>query len=131
MTYDKGGNVLTVTQSGKASNVPWAVPATTQTTLYHYNAAGQRDWEQVTTASGEARKSTFAYDTRGLLVAGVSPRGNATGADPVAFTTRLLNDEPRADLPHRAPRPCRWRPTAPLRASPTRWASRASTPSTR
>ena len=93
MTYDKGGNVLSVIQSGRSSNVPWAVAATSQTTTYTYNTVGQRTAEQVTTAAGAVRKSTFAYDTRGLLVSSVSPRGNVTGADPLAFTTTVTNDE--------------------------------------
>ena len=92
-TYDKGGNPLTVVTTGSASNVPWSGVSQSQTATYGYDAAGRRSFEQVAAADGSVRKSTFAYDKRGLLVSTVSPRGYETGADAAAFTTTFTNDE--------------------------------------
>jgi RHS repeat-associated protein len=92
-TYDLGGNVLKVVASGRPSNVPWGSTLTSQTTNYGYDAAGRRTSEVLVAKDGSERKSTYAYDRRGLLVSAVSPRGYETGADPADFTTEVSSDE--------------------------------------
>jgi RHS repeat-associated protein len=57
-------------------------------TTYGYDAAGNRT--SVTTPLGE--KSTFTYDGAGRILSKTDPRGNVTGADPAAYTTKYTYD---------------------------------------
>ncbi|MFW5472713.1 LamG-like jellyroll fold domain-containing protein [Knoellia sp. CPCC 206450] len=93
LTYDRGGNPLTVVRSGSPSNVPWLTSVQTQTTTYRYDTVGRRTAEELTNSDGSVRKSTFAYDDRGLLTSTVSPRGYEVGNSPAAFTTAFAHDE--------------------------------------
>ncbi|WP_405388003.1 DUF6531 domain-containing protein [Streptomyces sp. NBC_01102] len=57
-------------------------------TTYGYDTAGNRT--SVTTPLGE--KATFTYDAAGRILTKTDPRGNVTGADPAAYTTRYAYD---------------------------------------
>lgn len=57
-------------------------------TTYGYDAAGNRT--SVTTPLGE--KSTFTYDGAGRVLSKTDPRGNVSGADPAAYTTKYTYD---------------------------------------
>lgn len=59
-----------------------------KTTTYGYDAAGNRT--SVTTSLGE--KSTFTYDGAGRILSKTDPRGNVSGADPAAYTTKYTYD---------------------------------------
>jgi RHS repeat-associated protein len=92
-TYDLAGNVTSTTQSGAASNVPWATPSTSSTVSYAYDLAGNAVTETANAGGTTTAVTTSRYDQRGLLVAQTDPRGNAAGADPAAFTTTYRYDE--------------------------------------
>ncbi|MFE7612307.1 DUF6531 domain-containing protein [Streptomyces celluloflavus] len=55
---------------------------------YGYDTAGNRT--SVTTPLGE--KTTFTYDKAGRVLTRTDPRGNASGADPAAYTTKYTYD---------------------------------------
>ncbi|WP_280910332.1 DUF6531 domain-containing protein [Streptomyces sp. SAI-208] len=57
-------------------------------TTYGYDAAGNRT--SVTTPIGE--KTTFTYDGAGRILSKTDPRGNVSGADPAAYTTKYSYD---------------------------------------
>lgn len=57
-------------------------------TTYGYDTAGNRT--SVTTPLGE--KSTFTYDGAGRILSKTDPRGNISGADPAAYTTKYTYD---------------------------------------
>ncbi|MER5447022.1 DUF6531 domain-containing protein [Streptomyces sp. NPDC002766] len=57
-------------------------------TVYGYDTAGNRT--SVTTALGE--KTTFTYDGAGRILTKTDPRGNVSGADPAAYTTKYAYD---------------------------------------
>ncbi|MFJ2137072.1 DUF6531 domain-containing protein [Streptomyces sp. NPDC087228] len=57
-------------------------------TTYGYDTAGNRT--SVTTPLGE--KTTFTYDKAGRVLTRTDPRGNASGADPAAYTTKYTYD---------------------------------------
>ncbi|MFI9182074.1 DUF6531 domain-containing protein [Streptomyces goshikiensis] len=57
-------------------------------TTYGYDAAGNRT--SVTTPLGE--KATFTYDKAGRVLTRTDPRGNVSGADPAAYTTKYTYD---------------------------------------
>jgi RHS repeat-associated protein len=92
LDYDLAGNVTKATTSGNASNVPWAVPATSEVVDYTYDLAGNLTKETEVSAGGN-RVTTHGYDQRGLRTSTTDPRGNVTGADPAAFTTSFAYDE--------------------------------------
>ena len=87
-TYDLAGDVLSTTQSGSASNVPWAVPATSTAVTNQYDLAGNLVKE-----TNGSLVTTYTYDQRGLRLSSVEPRGNASGAVPAAYTTSYQYDE--------------------------------------
>ena len=117
-TYDSAGNILSHTDgrgnkttytynasnkltsstdplSGKTTYTYTALGAlatvTTprgKTTTYGYDAKGNRT--SVTTPLGE--KTTFTYDDAGRIATKTDPRGNASGADPAAYTTKYTYD---------------------------------------
>ncbi|MCX5069029.1 polymorphic toxin-type HINT domain-containing protein [Micromonospora lupini] len=91
-TYDGNGNVTRVTRTGKPSNVPWTVAVVTETVDRSYDD-GDNLIEERTSDGGTTRRTTYGYDQRGLQTAWTDPRGNATGADPAAFTTSYTYDE--------------------------------------
>jgi RHS repeat-associated protein len=88
-TYDQGGNVLRVSRTGRASNVPWAVSTTPEVVDYAYDDAGNAVRETVSTGT-ESLVTTSSYDQRGLQLSTTDPRG---GADPAAYTTNFTYDE--------------------------------------
>jgi RHS repeat-associated protein len=90
--YDFNGNVTRSTTSGGASNVPWAVAATSEVVDYTYNDAGKVT-DEVVTAGTEKRIKKYAYDRRGLMISFTDPRGNVTGADKAAYTSTHAYDE--------------------------------------
>lgn len=57
-------------------------------TTYGYDTAGNRT--SVTTPLGE--KTTFTYDKAGHVLTRTDPRGNPSGADPAAYTTKYTHD---------------------------------------
>ncbi|MFJ9690754.1 LamG-like jellyroll fold domain-containing protein [Kitasatospora sp. NPDC101183] len=58
-----------------------------------YDGAGRLTRSQLASSAGGATAvSTFSYDQRGLVTAATSPNGNATGADPAAYTTNYQYD---------------------------------------
>ncbi|MFD5127027.1 DUF6531 domain-containing protein [Streptomyces olindensis] len=59
-----------------------------KTTTYGYDAKGNRT--SVTTPLGE--KTTFTYDDVGRITSKTDPRGNTSGADPTAYTTKYTYD---------------------------------------
>ncbi|MEU5941350.1 RHS repeat-associated core domain-containing protein [Micromonospora sp. NPDC047548] len=90
--YDGNGNVIQVTNSGKASNVPWAVSTTPQVVDYRYDDNDNVIEQSI--SDGTTRQVTsYGYDDRGLQVSATDPRGNVTGADRAAFTTTASYDE--------------------------------------
>ncbi|SFQ99982.1 RHS repeat-associated core domain-containing protein [Lentzea waywayandensis] len=91
-TYDGNGNVKTVTTTGKPSNVPWITGNSQEQVSYDYDDADNLIQETVTNGT-VSRVTKTKYDQRGLATSTVDPRGNATGADPNAFTARLTYDE--------------------------------------
>jgi RHS repeat-associated protein len=75
-TYTALGSLATVTSPrGKV-------------TTYGYDTAGNRT--SVTTPLGE--KTTFTYDKAGRVLTRTDPRGNVSGADPAAYTTKYTYD---------------------------------------
>ncbi|MER7459558.1 polymorphic toxin-type HINT domain-containing protein [Micromonospora sp. NPDC126480] len=90
--YDLNGNVTRTTRTGKASNVPWAVPVVSETVDYTYDNDGNLLTEKVT-AGSESRTTSYTYDRRGLRLTVTDPRGNVAGADKAAFTTTYRYDE--------------------------------------
>ncbi|MFE2752567.1 LamG-like jellyroll fold domain-containing protein [Actinosynnema sp. NPDC059335] len=101
-TYDAAGNVTRVSRSGKASNVPWPVSTAPEVVDYAYDDAGNAVRETVT-AGDTTMVTTARYDQRGLKVSETSPRGNAPGADPAAFTTDTAYDELGREIAETAP----------------------------
>ena len=90
--YDQGGNVTRVSQSGRASNVPWPMSTAPEVVDYLYDDAGNAVRE--TASSGtEPLVTTSTYDQRGLQLSTTDPRGNVAGADPAAYTTTFVYDE--------------------------------------
>ncbi|MQS15923.1 DNRLRE domain-containing protein [Streptomyces kaniharaensis] len=58
-----------------------------------YDPAGRLTRAQLgSTTGGPTAVSTFTYDQRGLLTSSTTPNGNATGADPAAYTTTYQYD---------------------------------------
>ncbi|GGM45872.1 hypothetical protein GCM10012275_16090 [Longimycelium tulufanense] len=90
--YDHNGNVLRVSHSGKASNVPWPVSTNAETVDYVYDAAGNVTKETVVAGASNLVTSR-TYDQRGLRTSTTDPRGNLDGADKSAFTTTFRYDE--------------------------------------
>jgi RHS repeat-associated protein len=95
--YDRAGNRTnvtdplghTTTQGYDGNNrVTSFTDALGKTTLFAYDAAGNPKSE--TSPTGD--KTTYGYDTADRLISLTSPRGNAAGADPAAFTTRFGYD---------------------------------------
>ncbi|MDX2548935.1 DUF6531 domain-containing protein, partial [Streptomyces sp. WI04-05B] len=80
-----GKTVYTYTTLGALETV--TTPRGKKTT-YGYDAAGNRT--SVTTPLGE--KSTFTYDGAGRISSKTDPRGNVSGADPAAYTTKYTYD---------------------------------------
>lgn len=91
-TYDQGGNVLRISRTGKASNVPWPVQTTAEVVDYVYDDAGNAVRETIATGT-ESLVTTTTYDQRGVQLSTTDPRGNAPGADPAAYTTNFVYDE--------------------------------------
>jgi RHS repeat-associated protein len=91
-TYDQGGNVLRVSRTGRASNVPWPVQTTAEVVDYVYDDAGNAVRETIATGA-ESLVTTSTYDQRGLQLSTTDPRGNVAGADPAANTTTFAYDE--------------------------------------
>ncbi|MGW4465963.1 polymorphic toxin-type HINT domain-containing protein [Micromonospora sp. NPDC004704] len=101
-SYDQNGNVLRASTSGKASNVPWIMPATAEVVDYTYDDTGNAIRETATNGT-TTQVTTYAYDQRGLLLSETDPRGNVTGADPAAYTSRYSYDELGRQVAARAP----------------------------
>ncbi|WP_229848626.1 LamG-like jellyroll fold domain-containing protein [Kitasatospora griseola] len=81
-TYDAGNNILTSVLSGGGESRE--IDAT-------YNKVGQVLTQTVkNTPADSVVKNT--YDQRGLPLTTISPLGNATGANPAAFTTSFVHD---------------------------------------
>lgn len=91
-TYDQSGNVVRVSRTGKASNVPWPMSTTPEVVDYGYDAAGNAVRETVSTGT-QSLVTTSTYDQRGLQLSTTDPRGNVAGADPAAYTTNFTYDE--------------------------------------
>jgi RHS repeat-associated protein len=90
--YDANGNVLRTTSSGDPANVPWVMPTSVEAVDYAYDDSGNPLRETV--SNGVTTQVTrYTYDQRGLLTAETDPRGNVTGADPAAYTSRYSYDE--------------------------------------
>ncbi|WP_345594420.1 LamG-like jellyroll fold domain-containing protein [Streptomyces marokkonensis] len=78
-TYDAGGDIRTVTRTGTGGTRAEKV-------TYARDTAG--DLTRRTVENGTADLvTTYEVDDRGLVVSTTAPRGNATGADPAAYTT--------------------------------------------
>jgi YD repeat-containing protein len=90
--YDRTGNITQITRTGNASNVPWALSTTAEVVSYTYDLAG-RETRQTVSDAANTMVTSFAYDQRSLMTATTDPRGNATGADPTAYTTTYAYDE--------------------------------------
>ncbi|MFG2331527.1 DNRLRE domain-containing protein [Streptomyces sp. NPDC048604] len=82
-TYDKVGNVLTITDP-RGNETPTAGDHTTTTT---YDAI----YQPVATTDAEGGRVTTAYDSVGNVVKVVDPKKNAS-ADPDDYTTAFTND---------------------------------------
>ncbi|MGW6448655.1 LamG-like jellyroll fold domain-containing protein [Lentzea sp. NPDC055074] len=90
--YDENGNVKEVTRSGKGSNTPGIITDTSDVVTFDYDNEGNQIAETVQNGT-LSRKTSRTYDQRGLKISETDPRGNATGADPVEFTTNFTYDE--------------------------------------
>ncbi|MEJ3746357.1 RHS repeat-associated core domain-containing protein [Actinomycetes bacterium KLBMP 9797] len=91
-SYDLAGNVTASSRSGAAANVSWPTPTTTSTVAYEYDLSGNMTKETVS-AGSTTLVTTHRFDQRGLQIATTDPRGNASGADPAAYTTEHRHDE--------------------------------------
>ncbi|HEY0697352.1 MAG TPA: hypothetical protein VGD43_06025, partial [Micromonospora sp.] len=100
--YDLAGTITRTSFSGKASNVPWAMPTTGQVVDYAYDITGNRI-RQTEVGATQSRTTTYQYDQRGLMVGSTDPRGNVTGADPAAYTTTFRYDELGQEVSTRLP----------------------------
>ncbi|MCA2220564.1 RHS repeat domain-containing protein [Nonomuraea aurantiaca] len=82
--YDANGNVLKSTRTGAGST-------RAEVTEYAYNKVNQPN--KTTVENGDQDLvSTTTYDERGLAVASIDPRGNATDANAADFTTTMRYD---------------------------------------
>ncbi|WTW94973.1 LamG domain-containing protein [Streptomycetaceae bacterium NBC_01309] len=84
LAYDANGWLKTATSRGPGTT-------TTQVTELGYDALGRTVRETVKADTGDI-VSTTQRDQRGLVLHSTTPRGNATGADPAAFTTSYRYD---------------------------------------
>lgn len=83
-TYDAGGAVHTATRTGTGGT-------RTEKVTYERNTSG--DLVRQTVENGTTDLvTTHEVDDRGLVLATTSPRGNATGSDPAAYTTHHTYD---------------------------------------
>ena len=111
MTTPKGETTTIKRDShGNAESVSRPAPKeATQTTKYTYDSHGDvesmtdplgRTWKYEYDGSGdrtaeidpEGDKHTWAYDEDSRVISTVSPRGNASGSEPAAFTTMFDRD---------------------------------------
>lgn len=110
-TYDAANRLLTATVAGTGvtttitynaagqptvkdvarTGVPTGGLAATQTRSV-YDLAGRVIAETTENASSDLTTTT-SYDTRGVMTAKTSPRGNAAGATPADFTTTYIADQ--------------------------------------
>jgi len=96
--YDPGGNLVRQTGPDGAvtrftRDAGTGLPASVidpngHTTRLEYDRAGNL----IRTSSPQGRVTTTTYDAGGRLIAVIDPRGNATGANPSRFRTRLGYD---------------------------------------
>ncbi|WP_197048677.1 RHS repeat-associated core domain-containing protein [Streptosporangium roseum] len=89
--YDANDNVVKISQSAAGTD-------RTEITEYAYDAAN-KPLRQTVRNGGQDLVTTFTVDDRGLVIEVTDPRGNASGADPVAFTASVTYDA--AGLPTR------------------------------
>ncbi|MFC4896236.1 RHS repeat-associated core domain-containing protein [Streptosporangium amethystogenes subsp. fukuiense] len=89
--YDANDNMVKVSQSVGGTG-------RTEITEYAYDAA-DKPIRQTVRNDGQDLVTTFTMDDRGLVTEVTDPRGNASGADPAAFTTSVTYDA--AGLPTR------------------------------
>ncbi|RSD24867.1 RHS repeat-associated core domain-containing protein [Amycolatopsis eburnea] len=92
-TYGPGGDVVKTVHTGQSSNSTRLDLGNRETVEYGYDTAGRQTSRSVTKSATEKLTTTYQYDERGLTTAVTAPRGNARGADPVAFTTNLAYDK--------------------------------------
>ncbi len=78
-TYDAVGAVLSETRTGAGGT-------RTEKVTYERHVTGAVTRQTVENGTDDL-VTTYTVDDRGLAVAETSPRGNATGADPTAYTT--------------------------------------------
>lgn len=83
--YDDDNRVTSETRTIDTSGS--TVTATTA-----YDTAGNPTRATVSDATGTLRTTISTFDDRGLLMSTVGPRGNVSGADPVAHTTNYRYD---------------------------------------
>ncbi|MFF5340151.1 DNRLRE domain-containing protein [Streptomyces althioticus] len=83
-TYDAGGAVLTATRTGTGGT-------RTEKVTYERDTTGDLTRETVENGTADL-VTTYEVDDRGLVVSTTAPRGNATGADPAAYTTDYTYD---------------------------------------
>ncbi|WP_395297010.1 LamG-like jellyroll fold domain-containing protein [Kitasatospora hibisci] len=84
-TYDADDRVTSTTL--KISDTENSVQTNT------YDTAGRLTRSQLSSSTGgPTAVSTFGYDQRGLLISSTPPNGNASGADPAAYTTTYQYD---------------------------------------
>ncbi|MER5624226.1 RHS repeat-associated core domain-containing protein [Streptosporangium sp. NPDC002544] len=79
--YDANNNVIKVSQTAAGTD-------RTEITEYAYDA-GNQPVRKTTHNGGEDLVTTLSVDDRGLVTAMTDARGNASGADPAAFTTSM------------------------------------------
>ncbi|MQL61515.1 DNRLRE domain-containing protein [Streptomyces vinaceus] len=83
-TYDAGGAVHTAALTGTGGT-------RSEKVTYERNATGDLIRQTVENGTTDL-VTTYEVDDRGLVVAETSPRGNAAGADPAAYTTQHTYD---------------------------------------
>ena len=76
-THDLNGNVLTISSTGKGSNIPGFETQPTDLVTYTYDDAGNVLTEK-TTAGTQSRTTTYTYDDRGSRLTEKDPRGLTT-----------------------------------------------------
>lgn len=92
-SYDLMGNVTRTTRSGRASNVPWAMPTTAEQTDFVYDDTGNAI-RQTVTAGTVTRVSTSTYDQRGLITSATDPLGRT-----ITYTNDQLGRRVKATSP--------------------------------